>query len=101
MVFSQQVNIVYEFQKTCFLSCLLEIAFRKRNLASPIFPSDPAPQSMIPVKIEPRVFFWHVHTSNKPSRLIIEYKSLTGAMFGFHVMLWLRAARNASKSAFF
>ena len=27
--FSQQVNIVYEFQKTCFSSCLLEIASRK------------------------------------------------------------------------
>ena len=32
-MFSQQVNIVYEFQKTCFWSCLLEIAFRKTNLA--------------------------------------------------------------------
>ena len=34
MVFSQQVNIVYEFHKTCFWSCLLEIAFRKKNLAN-------------------------------------------------------------------
>ena len=32
MVFPQQVNIVFEFQKTCFLSCLLEIAFRKKNI---------------------------------------------------------------------
>ena len=33
MVFSQQVNIVYEYQKTCFLTCLMEIAFRKIYLA--------------------------------------------------------------------
>ena len=31
MVLSQQVNIVFEFQKTCFRSCLLDIAFRKRK----------------------------------------------------------------------
>ena len=31
MVFSQQVNIVYEFQKTCFETRLLEIAFRKKK----------------------------------------------------------------------
>ena len=42
MVFSQQVNIVSEFQKTCFRSCLLEIAFRKKNIVyrySPLFQS--------------------------------------------------------------
>ena len=42
MTFSQQVNIVFEFQKTCFWSCLLEIAFRKKNIAyrySPPFQS--------------------------------------------------------------
>ena len=33
MLFSQQVNIAFEFQKTCFWSCLLEITFRKKNLA--------------------------------------------------------------------
>ena len=34
MVFSQQVNIAFEFQKISFGSCLLEIAFRRiRNLA--------------------------------------------------------------------
>ena len=40
MVFSQQVNIVFEFQKTCLLSALLEIAFRKKKCAyrySPLF----------------------------------------------------------------
>ena len=31
MVFSQQVNKVYELQKICFLSCLPEIAFRKKT----------------------------------------------------------------------
>ena len=42
MVFSQQANIVFEFQETCFLSCLLEIAFRKKNIVyrySPLFQS--------------------------------------------------------------
>ena len=42
MVVSQQVNIVNEFQKICFWSCLLEIAFRKKDLAyrySPLFQS--------------------------------------------------------------
>ena len=42
MCFPQKINIVHEFQKTCFRSCLLEIAFRKNNLAyrySPLFQS--------------------------------------------------------------
>ena len=33
MLFSQQVNIAFEVPKTCFWSCLLEITFRKKNLA--------------------------------------------------------------------
>ena len=42
MVFYRQENIAYQFQKTCFSSCLLKIAFRKKNLAysySPLFQS--------------------------------------------------------------
>ena len=41
-MFFQQVNIVYEFRKTCFWRCLLEIAFKKEILAyhySPLFQS--------------------------------------------------------------
>ena len=43
MVFSQQVNLVFEFQKTCFFSCLLEIAFRKKKSCLPLFPSVSVP----------------------------------------------------------
>ena len=43
MVFSQQVNLVFEFQKTCFFSCLLEIAFRKKIYCLPLFPSVSVP----------------------------------------------------------
>ena len=33
MGFSQRVNIAFEFQKTCFCSCLLEIAFREKKIS--------------------------------------------------------------------
>ena len=39
MVFSQQVNIVFEFEKTFFWSNLLEIAFRKKISRLPLFQS--------------------------------------------------------------
>ena len=44
MAVSQQVNIVFEFQKTCFCSRLLEIAFRKKKiLPTVVFPSGSVP----------------------------------------------------------